>query len=199
MRIKISLPSVDEITAGLDQATCSPQLILAEEKHAAAEAALADACQRLEDAGKRAEELPGKVHAGDASQAELEAAIAAHTAAEKMIPEYERAVESAEHDLQHAKLQARAAIVGEARCRRDRLQAVIDEHVAPVLEDLREVERALTRALEENAPEPQDAIERSAALRLAPPVDGIKWPVSLAAERRLHSDVIPGAPREVWW
>ena len=183
--LKLDLPTTDEITADLEQLTCYPALGKTEGRLAAAEAALSDARQRLEDATKVLDELPAKVSSGAATQADLERAVSTQRAEELMVPEHERALSDAQAALEEARRHARAATVEEARRRRDALQAVADE-LSPVLEELRDLELALQEALDTKAPQPQDAIELSAARKLAPPIDAVRWVVSLSVTNRVR-------------
>ena len=190
--LKLNLPDTDDITARLEQLACYLPLQEAEKELANAEAVLSDARRRLEDATATVDALPAKISSGDAPHADLETAISKQRATEFMVPEFERALSDAEEALAEAKRQARAAVVEEARRRRNELQGIADE-ISPILEELRELEIALLEALRVHAPEPiGDPAALSQARKLAPPLDAVKWEVSLAGERRLMGGSAPG-------
>lgn len=191
--LKLNLPSINEITAGLEQLTCYPALTRAEEQLAAASVALDDARQKIEEATTAADTLPAEVHAGKASQADLEQAISAVKATEVMLPFHERDLATAQEALTEAKGAARGAVIEEGRRRRDELQGIADE-ISPVLAELRELEISLLEALRTQAPEPHgDPVALVQALKLSPPLEPVRWEVSLAGRNRLVAGVHPGA------
>lgn len=191
---KTALPTPEEVISKLEPHELYPGLEVAEKDLDTAKKKLTDARTELDDLAQRVEDLPAEVNAGTAKREELEAAIARHGAAEKMLPYLQEAVGAAEVELENARAQQKAAVINELSRRRDDMQVFVDDEIAPLLERIRDCELAMLKL--EHETEPQMLAERQALRRIAPPLEPIRWPVSVAANRSLRGKFpSPDAPR----
>jgi len=177
MKLNITLRSIDEVTADLDLGAVYPRLVRAEEAATIAEAELADARQRLTEATVAVDELPGAVRRGEATAADLQAALRAQQAAALAVPEAEQAADQARADLGQARRDAGAAVEAEARRRAKALQSEADK-LAVVLEEIRVLEIHLIDAA--NAAVAGTLDESGRPLSVSLPA--LRWPSSNAQE-----------------
>jgi len=136
----------------------------------------AHARQRADEARAEVDRLRRDVGDGRAQASELEQALTRERSALLVLPQYDNRIADAERELPNATARAKAAVLKEARKRRDRLQDIADE-LAPVLEELRACERALDAACRA-AGDPQGV------------QPALQWPQSLEDEMRAFNNTV---------
>lgn len=141
IKLRLSVPSEAEVIAGLSVDN-APALLRARGHADAAHADLARAIHRIVEASATVDRLRLDVPAGRGTAADLEAALRAQQAAALLVSGHQVRVTEADADVAAALEAARAAVIREASRRRDELQRTADE-LTPVLEALRDAERAL--------------------------------------------------------
>jgi vacuolar-type H+-ATPase subunit I/STV1 len=148
--IPVDLPSVEFLTADL---TIDRDLgvQLARDRRASARREELNATRCEADALNKVEQVRRALANGSARAADLEAAVIAHQAAALALPTVAAQCAAAESAEQTAVAEAKHAIVREANKRRDRLQRQAQQ-LAPVLEELRQLETALDEALHRVVP-----------------------------------------------
>jgi hypothetical protein len=113
--------------------------------------------------------LPRRIFAGEATERELEQAIARHRALALLLPEAERAIDAAKQALAAAELAERQRCLAKAQERRNELQAVVDELI-PVLNAVKSLEGTLDQSVNQ------------LALPGVSSVPGVEWPMSVSDE-----------------
>ena len=184
MKINIIIPSVDEVVAELDpeQAQAAVEAALKLED---SETAMREAREQLNQCSKRARELREQAPRGQASMADLEAALAAERAAAVAVPSHEERVREAGKALERAQAVAREASADEARRRASQLQRIADE-LAPALEALREAEHELQSTISSACSYTKPIGNQDWPVK-GPDLEPVSWPASLKLERQLRA------------
>jgi hypothetical protein len=166
-KLVVDLPDIRDLVADLRLRQVHPALSAAEGAEAEAERRLEDAKRRLADHRREADALPAAVAAGHATPGQLEAALVRARASALIVPQCEAAVKLA-HERVEAEHAAALRRLREVAIERQAALHRAAAAVSPLLEQLKESERAL-----------DEAAFREGVRQELPPV---RWPQSVEDE-----------------
>jgi hypothetical protein len=146
-RISIDLPSAAKLVDGLTPREVHPRLGTAEEAVFTATRQVEVARLTLEARASEVATLPARISRGEAPAGELADALRRRDAASLMIAPAQRALDAARAAFDVETTAARRALEREVLRRREILARAV-EQLAPTLDELRDLELALSRVLD---------------------------------------------------